>query len=60
MVKFQRYCVSISIRRTQPLEIQDDVFIDGIWKNIILGTQFINWITPYKVINDANSFKNQI
>ena len=35
------------------------VLTDDIYQNVILGTPFINLITPYKVVDDKISFKNQ-
>ncbi|ESQ29477.1 hypothetical protein EUTSA_v10024111mg, partial [Eutrema salsugineum] len=45
---------------------KDNIFIktafvltDDIYQNVILGTPFINLITPYKVMDDSISFKTQ-
>ncbi|ESQ39490.1 hypothetical protein EUTSA_v10001275mg [Eutrema salsugineum] len=35
------------------------VLTDDIYHNVILGTPFINLITPYKVMDDSISFKTQ-
>ncbi|RID58712.1 hypothetical protein BRARA_F01989 [Brassica rapa] len=35
------------------------ILTDDIYQNVILGTPFINLITPYKVMDDKISFKNQ-
>ncbi|ESQ43539.1 hypothetical protein EUTSA_v10015863mg [Eutrema salsugineum] len=46
--------------------LKDNIFIktafvltDDIYQNFILGTPFINLITPYKVMDDSISFKTQ-